>query len=621
MQRLSVQVRGIVQGVGFRPFAAGLCRRFNLTGAARNTPRGLDIEIQGAPRNTDAFLAELHERPPALARIAAVSTSAISIVPGESGFRILHSLCAGPAHTPVAPEASTCAACLAEMRDPADRRHRYPFLNCTCCGPRFTITERVPYDRAHTTMKRFPMCPACESEYNNPEDRRFHAQPTACPDCGPQLDLCDACGAHIASSQDALDRAVRMLLDGKILAIKGLGGFHIACRAQDPAAVSRLRKAKTREHKPFAVMVRDTDQARTFCRITPHEDRFLNDHTRPILLLDKIGDSPNALPRDTAPARITHGVMLPYTPLHHLLLGDMDEPLIMTSANRRDEPIAFGDEEAFKQLGGIADAFLTHNRPIHMRCDDSVARVWRGRLRVLRRARGFAPAPLPLPIEASLPILACGPDLKNTFALARNDECILSHHIGDLHHPECLASYEQAIPHYENLFGFAPRAMSCDMHPDYHSTAYAQSRARGIPLVAVQHHHAHIAACLADNGARGPVIGVAFDGTGYGPDNTVWGGEFLIADLSGFTRAAHLACAPLPGGDAAARQPWRMAASHLLRALGPDFRTRRLAFNDHLHDSEWNMIQQMIERGLNAPLTSSMGRLFDAVSALCGFTH
>ena len=623
VQRLAVSVRGVVQGVGFRPFVFRACRALGLTGTVRNTAAGVDIEVQGAPDALESFMDELRERPPALALIVSLESNPVPALDSEPGFRILDSSADSSPRgaTPVSPDIATCGDCLSELFDPADRRHAYPFLNCTCCGPRFTITERTPYDRPNTAMKRFPMCAACAAEYADPADRRFHAQPTACPECGPRLALRDAHGNALAHEGRAVSMAADLLRGGGALAIKGLGGFHLACGARCASAVQRLRAAKIRDGKPFAVMVRNAEQARAFCAVSAAEERLLQDPAGPIALLEKRCDAPGALHEAVAPNRGAHGVLLPYTPLHHLLLAAVDEPLVMTSGNRGGAPMAFREEDAFSQLRGAADAFLTHDRDIVMRCDDSVMRVWRGRGRALRRARGLAPAPLPLPLKTRVPILACGADLKNTFALARGRSCIISHHGGDLDNPETLAAFERSVAHYEDLFDFSPEAVACDMHPDYATAGFARALAarRGLPVVAIQHHHAHVAACLADAGECGPVIGVALDGSGYGPDGAVWGGEFLIADLARFKRAARLAYAPMPGGDAAARQPWRMAASHLFRALGPEFRALRIPFNDFLDGARRRMVSRMIERGINAPMTSSMGRLFDAAAALCGF--
>lgn len=617
---MRLDVTGIVQGVGFRPFACVAAEHLGLTGRVRNTASGVSIEIQGLQSDVESFIKKLNEQAPEAARISGVSVTDLSVIDDEQDFRIISSDATEIKTVPVSPDLPVCDDCLAELLNPGDRRFRYPFLNCTRCGPRFTIVESVPYDRERTSMNSFPMCAACRGEYEDLGDRRFHAQPTACVDCGPEVCLMTRDGNTEARGDAAVREAAWRLRAGGIVAIKGIGGYHLACAANDERAVAELRRRKARDLKPFAIMVADAQQAFLFCDVDENEQRALESAERPIVLLRKREPPEIPMPEAIAPRRDTHGVMLPYTPLHHLLLRGAGVPLVMTSGNLCDEPIAHDDGDALRRLGGIADCFLTHNRPILQRCDDSVARVWRGRARILRRARGFAPAPWKLPGKAAAPILACGPDLKNTFALARGDSAIVSHHIGDLDTAACCEAFERAVAHYQNVFDIKPRAVAFDMHPDYRSTQFAEKCDPALARVAVQHHHAHIASCMADAGVSGPVIGVVFDGAGYGPDGTVWGGEFLIADYYGFQRAARLAPASMPGSDQAVREPWRMAVSHLDRALGPDFIKRKIDFNAMLNSDTINIITTMMDRSVNSPVTSSMGRLFDAVAALCGFS-
>jgi hydrogenase maturation protein HypF len=592
-----VRVEGTVQGVGFRPFVHGLATGLGLSGLVGNDARGVFIEVEGDPEAVERFLGGLREPPP-LAVIERITTRALP--PGGSrGFAIVGSDDNGRRAALVAADSATCDDCLRELRDPADRRHGYPFVNCTGCGPRFTIVTDVPYDRPNTTMARFAMCDACAAEYHDPADRRFHAQPVCCPACGPRLALRDAGGRNLPG--DPVKAARALLADGGVLALKGLGGYHLAATARDESAVAALRSRKRREDKPFAVMVADVPAARRLAAVAPAEEALLTSARRPIVLLRRRADAP--LAGSVAPGNRFVGVMLPYTPLHHLLAG---EPLVLTSGNVSDEPIAYRDEDAFARLGAIADAFLTHDRPIHVRTDDSVTRVFRGRELPVRRSRGYVPAPLPLP-PGGPAVLACGAQLKNTFCLAHDGRAFVSHHIGDLENHETLRAYEEGVAHFSRLFAITPSVVAHDLHPEYLSTKYALDR--GLPPVGVQHHHAHIAACLADNEQAGPVIGVAFDGTGYGTDGTLWGGEFLVADLVGFERAGHLLPVPLPGGAAAIREPWRMAAAYGVPA-GLDVARRNAP--------DWDRVVALARRGIGSPPTSSVGRLFDAVAAVLG---
>ncbi|MEV7013748.1 carbamoyltransferase HypF [Streptosporangium sp. NPDC051022] len=608
--RSAIRVEGIVQGVGFRPFVYGLATRLGLGGLVGNDERGVFIEIEGAPSRVEEFTAALSGNPPPLAVIERISTRVLPPT-GETGFVIARSSAGGEKRALVSPDVATCEDCLREMDDPADRRYGYAFTNCTNCGPRFTIVEDVPYDRPNTTMAAFAMCEDCAREYHDPRDRRFHAQPVCCPACGPRLRLLGHAGEEIGD--DPLEGAVELLRDGKVLAVKGLGGYHLAVLAACEPAVATLRSRKHREDKPFAVMVSGLAEARRLCEVGEAEERLLTARSHPIVLLRRRPEA--AVAPSVAPGSRWLGLMLPYTPLHHLLLRRSATPVVLTSGNVSDEPIAHLDGEALARLGGIADAFLTHERPIRTRTDDSVVRVFRGGELPLRRSRGHVPHPLPLAWDFPRPVLACGAELKHTFCVAKGGHAFVSHHIGDLENYETFRSFTEGVGHFLRLFDVAPEVVAHDLHPEYLSTKYALA-GEGVDLVAVQHHHAHIASCLADNGVAGPVIGVAFDGLGYGRDATLWGGEFLVADLAGFERAGHLATVPLPGGAAAIRQPWRMAAAYLDAAYdgavpGDLEVVRRNA-------ASWEGVVALGRRGVNAPLTSSMGRLFDAVATIAG---
>ena len=642
-ERREISVRGIVQGVGFRPFIYALARRCDLCGWVRNDAEGVRIEAEGLPADLDLFLRSIKTEAPPLAMVEDVSTRRLSLH-GGSGFRIKESRPGERRSALISPDVAVCENCLHELFDPADRRYRYPFINCTNCGPRFTITRSVPYDRPMTTMAGFPMCPECRREYDDPADRRFHAQPNACPLCGPRASLRDPAGREMPCG-DAIAEAARLVRNGAIVAVKGLGGYHLACDPFDAGAVTALRERKARIDKPFAVMVLTLEEAQRLCHIGPEERALLTSPARPIVLLERREDS--GIVEAVAPRQWTLGLMLAYTPLHHLLLSDAGMPLVMTSGNRSDEPIAYVDEEAFAQLNGIADCFLTHNRPIHMRCDDSVVRVsssskpsvilypntqtpehqtpnteHRSSV-VLRRSRGYAPAPLSVSAPFRRQILACGGELKSTFCLAKDSHVFLSHHIGDLENYETLRSFREGIAHFKRLFDVRPEIVACDLHPEYLSTKYARElEEAGLPVVAVQHHHAHIAACLADNERPDDewVIGAALDGTGYGTDGAIWGGEFLVGSIrDGFKRAAHLETIPLPGGEAAIRQPWRIAVAQLIRLYGEEEMLRLpLPAVQWAGEAGARNIARMLEHNLNTPLTSSAGRLFDAVAALVG---
>jgi hydrogenase maturation protein HypF len=614
--RTAVRVEGIVQGVGFRPFVYALATSLGLGGLVGNDVDGVFAEVEGPPAAVESFLLSLARQAPPLARIERITTATMQ-PDGSDSFSIAPSEAGRQRRTLVSADTATCPDCLAELADPGNRRFGYPFINCTNCGPRFTIVRDVPYDRPLTTMAGFVMCDLCAAEYHDPADRRFHAQPTCCLACGPALSLLDAAWTELPGQP--LAAAADLLRHGAVLAVKGLGGYHLAVDASSAAGAATLRERKIREDKPFAVMVPDLAAARRLCEVDEAGARQLTSRRRPIVLLPRRPGP--VIAAAVAPGNRQLGIMLPYTPLHHLLLARVARPMVLTSGNRSDEPIVYQDGEAGERLGGIADAFLTHDRAIQIRTDDSVVQPFRGRETVIRRSRGYVPEPLSVHMPFPRPVLACGAELKNTFCLAKENHAFVSHHIGDLENAETLRSFTTGIEHFRRLFDVTPQVIAHDLHPEYLSTKYAMDLAEsgelaGVELVGVQHHHAHIASCLADNGADGPVIGVAFDGTGYGTDGTIWGGEFLIADLAGFERAAHLAPVPMPGGAAAIKQPWRMAAAYLDAAYagsppgGLDVAER----NQRL----WPHVLTLGRRGLNSPVTSSAGRLFDAVAAILG---
>jgi hydrogenase maturation protein HypF len=615
-ERRRLLVRGTVQGVGFRPFVWRLAREEGLAGWVRNGAGGVEIEAEGAAERLRTFALRLRAEAPPLARIDGVELLAIA-PSGERGFGIRESRAGGPPGLPVSADAAPCAACVAEVADPRSRRHGYPFTNCTDCGPRFTIIEALPYDRARTTMRAFALCAACRAEYGDPADRRFHAEPIACPDCGPRLALRSGAGDAVGG---ALEAAVAALRAGAVVAVKGLGGFQLACDARDPAAVGRLRARKRREAKPFAVMVADLEAARALCRVSAEEAEALTGPAAPIVLLRRrrpAGAGPGDLADGVAPGLGSLGVMLPGSPLHHLLLQGFGGPLVMTSGNRSEEPIAVGEAEAEERLRGIADAFLLHDRGIVSRYDDSVVRVAAGAPVVLRRARGLAPAPIRLARAAPVRLLGVGAQLKGAFCLARGREAFLSQHIGDLDDALTRAHYLETLGHYRRLFGIDPEVVAHDLHPDYATTAIAGSL-EGVRTVAVQHHHAHVASCLMEHGHEGPAIGVALDGAGYGSDGAVWGGELLVVEGAGFRRVAHLAYLPLPGGEMAAREPWRMAVAALAHSCGAEAESLAAALLSSVPAALRGPVLRLALGALPTPRTSSMGRLFDAVAALAG---
>jgi hydrogenase maturation protein HypF len=608
--RTAVRVEGIVQGVGFRPFVYSLATGLGLGGLVGNDVDGVFVEVEGPPAAVSEFLRSLQRDAPPLARIERVTTTPMT-PRGPGAFAIAGSTPGGQRRTLVSADTATCTDCLRELADPADRRFGYPFINCTNCGPRFTIVRDVPYDRPLTTMAGFAMCDRCAAEYHDPADRRFHAQPTCCPACGPALTLVDPAGT--ALSGEPLTRAAELLCRGQVLGVKGLGGYHLAVDAACEEAAAALRARKHREDKPFAVMAADLAAARRLCEVGDAAADLLTSPARPIVLLPRLPGARVAAA--TAPGNRQLGIMLPYTPLHHLLIRAAARPLVLTSGNVSDEPIAYRDADARARLEGIADAFLTHNRAIHIRTDDSVARAFRGRPMLIRRSRGYAPEPISVRAGFPRPVLACGAELKNTFCLAKERHAFVSHHIGDLENAETLRSFTDGIEHFRRLFDLDPQVVAHDLHPEYLSTKYALEQA-DIELAGVQHHHAHIASCLADNDADGPVIGVAFDGTGYGTDGTIWGGEFLVAGLADFRRGGHLAPVPMPGGAAAIRQPWRMAAAYLDAAC-PGVPADRL---DVIRRNQvrWAAVVAMARQGVNSPACSSAGRLFDAVASILG---
>ncbi len=626
-RRVEVRVDGVVQGVGFRPFVFRLAEEYGLAGFVLNDSAGVLIEVEGPAAAVDAFVAAIPARAPVLARVEAVAVRDLAATAGR-GFSIVASDDAGGPDALVSPDTAPCADCLTELRAPTDRRYRHPFVNCTNCGPRFTIVRGVPYDRPLTTMATFTMCDACRAEYDDPRDRRFHAQPNACPACGPRVSLVAADGADravreevrraLAGARDVVAGAAALLAGGRIVAVKGAGGYHLACRADDDAAVGALRARKHREDRPFALMVADVDAARALVALGPAQEALLVGVARPIVLAPRATAAP--ISAAVAPRAPDLGVMLPSTPLHHLLLDDVGTPLVMTSGNRSDEPIAHEDDDARARLADIADAILLHDRPIHVRTDDSVLRAREGAPLMLRRARGYVPESVALPIAAARDVLAVGAELKSTFTLARGSRAWVGHHIGDLRNAETLASFTSGIAHFERLFAVRPEIVAHDLHPDLLSTTVARQReGDGLVLVGVQHHHAHLAACLAEHGETGPAVGAIYDGTGFGPDGTAWGGEILVGDLRSFTRVGSLRPVALPGGDRAAREPWRMACAWLIAGLAPGAEVGiPRALRDAVEPTQWENVARLARSGFAAPPTTSMGRLFDAVAALCG---
>ncbi len=617
-KRVRGTIEGIVQGVGFRPFVYQLAQRYDLTGYVNNTSAGVVLEVEGAGEQIQAFQQSITSESPPLAHIAVVTWKETP-PKNDDRFSIITSRVGNERSALISPDVSICSDCLSEMMDPLDRRYRYPFINCTNCGPRYTIIKDVPYDRAVTTMKTFSMCSVCRDEYKTPDNRRFHAQPNACWDCGPVTSLHGNIG-DILSCNDPVQVATDLLAKGHILAIKGLGGFHLAADAANHKAVIHLRKRKHREEKPLAIMVKDLEAAHSIVHINHSEAALLTSRQRPIVLLKKRRS--HGLSLQVAPGNKYVGIMLPYTPLHYLLMEGPYVALVMTSGNISEEPITISNEEAFQRLRDIADYFLVHNRDIYLRSDDSVLRVVADVPRQIRRSRGYAPEPVFLPetMKGMPAVLAVGGELKNTVCMTKKNRAFLSQHVGDMENLETFEFFQMTISHLKRILDISPELIACDQHPDYLSSRYtrAQQDQQGCPTVAIQHHHAHIVSCLAENGASGPVIGVAMDGTGLGPDGAIWGGEFIMADLVSYTRKAHLDYIPLPGGDAAAREPWRMALVYLHRAFSNELYRLPIPFVQDLDREKAELIIQIAEKGINSPLTSSCGRLFDAVSALLG---
>ena len=624
--RQQIHIRGIVQGVGFRPFVYNLAQRLGLSGYVLNSSAGVTIEAEGDRRELDLFMAALVDEAPPLAHIENIAITPLTPA-GLNGFVIRESREEAGQLVPVSPDISTCDDCLRDFRSPENRRYGYPFTNCTNCGPRYTITRKIPYDRPLTTMACFAMCERCLAEYHDPRDRRFHAQPNACPECGPSLAL--VAGAVSIGTPDfragseslaAIRQVRRQLREGRIVAIKGLGGFHLACDPLNEAAVRALRERKKRSDKPFALMVPDLTAAGQFCQISDAARKALVSAQRPIVILPRRPDA--ILPLELAPGNNTLGIMLPYTPLHYLLFADSLDvapefsALVMTSGNLSEEPIVTSNREAVMRLGQVADAFLFHNRDIHTRVDDSVVRIFEEKPRLLRRSRGYAPYPVTLDFEMRQ-ILACGAELKNTFCLTKEHHAFLSQHIGDLENYETLVFFEETLERMKQLFRIEPQAVAYDLHPLYMSTKLALAMT-GVEKIGVQHHHAHIASCMAENGIEDKVIGVAFDGTGYGTDGKIWGGEFLVADFRGFERRAHFRYIPLAGGDTAIREPWRIGLSYLLDTFGAKLESLDLPLWQRVAPKKLATVRSMIERGINTVETSACGRLFDAVASIAG---
>ena len=621
--RMRLIIHGAVQGVGFRPFVYRLATELALGGWVKNTSQGVIVEIEGDPPRVEEFLLRVESGKPPLASIQSLEPSVLD-ARGESQFEILASDGRGEPTALVLPDIATCPDCLRELFDPANRRFRYPFTNCTNCGPRFSIIEGLPYDRPSTTMRSFVMCAACRAEYEDPRDRRFHAQPNACAECGPHLELWERKGGRVASQHEALMEAANAVRAGGIVAMKGLGGFHLIVDARNDEAVTRLRSLKQREEKPFALMVPSLERAEELCIVSALEKRLLLSPEAPIVLMRRRSGATPLAP-GIAPGNPCLGIMLPYTPLHHLLMAELGFPIVATSGNLSDETICTDERDAVERLVGIAELFLIHNRPIANHVDDSVVRIMAGRELVMRRARGFAPLPILLDLPAtanpSPPVLALGADLKNTIALSVGHQVFVSQHIGDLESAEAFSTFQRVIHNFEQLRAVRPAVVACDDHPDYHSTRFAARL--GIPVQSVQHHVAHVASCMAENGiAREPALGIAWDGTGYGTDGTVWGGEFLRVERGAWQRVAHFRTFPLPGGEAAVKEPRRTALGLLYALLGPGaFSATECAPHSQFSPGDLQVLKTMLERGINCPLTSSVGRLFDAVASLTGLRH
>jgi hydrogenase maturation protein HypF len=607
-----LKVNGIVQGVGFRPFVFQLAEHYDLKGEVANTPFGVSIHIEGPPNRLASFEADLAAKSPPLAYIVEISGNS-QTVKNYTDFRIVKSKGETAMSTLISPDVSVCHDCLQEMFDPRNRRYSYPFINCTNCGPRYTIIDDIPYDRPKTSMRHFKMCPACQAEYDDPTDRRFHAQPNACAKCGPQVGLYDNRHKQIIAD-DPIGKAAEILKQGYILAVKGLGGYHLAADAANADAVMRLRLRKLREEKPLAVMANDIEHIQRFAEVQIKDEELLTSIQRPIVLLKKKATNP--ICEEVAPRNNYFGVMLPYTPLHYMLLKHGFKALVMTSGNLSEEPIAIDNDDAFQRLADIADYFLIHNRDIYLRSDDSIVRHSAGSKRFIRRSRGYVPIPVFLKHKISS-VLACGAELKNTVCLTKGDRAFLSQHIGDLENMATYDFFEHTINHLKRILDISPEIIACDMHPNYLSTQFAEKQ-QNIEKISVQHHHAHIVSCMAENKLDGPVVGLSFDGTGFGTDGAIWGGEVLIVEEHNFERAGHLRYVPMPGSTAAIKEPWRMAVSYLKDSFGKDFNNLNLPGLKEIESEKLTVVSEMITKGVNSPLTSSLGRLFDGVAAICG---
>jgi hydrogenase maturation protein HypF len=613
--RENIIIKGIVQGVGFRPFIHKLVQNYNLSGWVLNSNQGVEMDVEGKTEELNNFISDIKDKLPPLARIENIEVNQLPLM-GYKGFSIKKSITKEEnGFVLVSPDISICEDCLQELFDPRNQRFRYPFINCTNCGPRFTIIKDIPYDRGKTTMRVFEMCPQCQSEYENIEDRRYHAQPNACADCGPQVSLYQ--NKRKLEFVDPIEKAVKLLKEGKIGAIKGLGGFHLACDATNNKAVAKLRRLKNREAKPFAIMSFNLEKIKQYCKLGKKEEEWLINRARPIVILKKKEDS--LISSLTAPRNNYLGVMLPYTPLHYLLLKDNFTALIMTSGNIADQPIIGDNQEALEKLDRIADFFLLYNRDIFNRCDDSVLKIINGDNMFFRRSRGYVPYPIILDFELK-EVLALGGELKNTISFSKENYVFLSQYLGDLKSVETLNFLKKSITSLKKMFRINPEIIACDLHPDYLSTQYAEEigAKKGLKVVKVQHHHAHIASCMAENNIKEKVIGVAYDGTGYGDDGNIWGGEFLLCDLKEYIRVGHLKYYPLPGGDKAIMEPWRMAYSYLYSIYGPRAKKIDIDFNRRMDYDRLSIIEKMIDKNINSPFTSSCGRLFDAASSLIG---
>jgi len=607
-----VEINGVVQGVGFRPFIFGLAERYRLKGEVANTSGGVIIYIEGARDKISLFLEALSGSHPPLAHITDIYVHQEKLK-GFNTFSIAQSRSPEKTTTLISPDMAICEDCLRELFDSDNRRFEYPFINCTNCGPRYTIIEDIPYDRPKTSMKKFKMCEQCQAEYDNPRDRRFHAQPNACSVCGPHILLCNNAGNTIDTSH-VVEKVAKLILAGDIVAIKGLGGFHLAADAQNNEAVAKLRKRKHREEKPFALMAGDIQDVEKFAYVDSEDEKLLRSARRPIVILRK--KTPNNIAKEVSPRNRFFGVMLAYTPLHYLLLRKVGTPLVMTSGNISEEPIAIDNDEAIGRLSCIADYFLIHNRDIYIRSDDSIVRNMAGETRLFRRSRGYVPMPVFIN-KKSVQVLACGAELKNTICLTRDNNAFLSQHIGDLENLPTYDFFKMTIEHMKKIMDIEPEVIACDFHPNYFSTRYAFEQ-KDLPVIQVQHHHAHIVACMAENKNKGPVIGLSFDGTGYGADGTIWGGEVLVVDEQSFHRAAHLDCVPMPGGTASIKEPWRMAVSYLYHAYGEQIWDLDIPFVRNINRNKIEIMIKMIQKKINSPQTSSLGRLFDGIAALIG---